>query len=486
MSRRTISMLVCMGLAIATVVPAGAATPLLDAVRAKNMERARTLVQQGADVNAPEADGATALHWAAHWDDVELADLLLAAGARVDAANDYNVVPLVLAATNGSVAMVDRLLAAGADPNRGDQHDATPLMFAARTGRVSVVEALLASGATVGAKDSAHGQTALMWAASAGHTEIARLLIRAGAEVQVQSIIGYTPLLFAVRENHGASVRMFLDGDADINHAAADGTTALVLATVFGHWLLAEALLDRGADASADGTGFTALHWVSGIWETALTTQAAGGTDGWDALAARAPGKVELVQSLLAHGADPNAPLAKTPPSYGYGGFRRIAMAGATPFLVAARAADREIMQVLLAAGADPLVPTDDGTTPLIAAAGYAYAIGTDTHSEEDALAAATLAVERGADVNAANTVGETALHAAAYAGWDSIVQLLLDRGADVDPKNLVGWTPLSIASGFFDLTTQTKTIHETTMALLKQYGAAPTPPSHEMKRLRY
>ena len=483
---RVMLSLVGAGCLAASAAAGGTDTPLLEAVKNRDKEAVQALVSQQVDVNAPQADGATALHWAAHLDDVEVADLLIGAGARVNTANDYGVVPLSLACTNGNVAMVERLLRAGADPNAGDEHGATPLMFAARTGRIEVVEPLLAHGADLSVTDTAHGQTALMWAASEGHTRVQRVLLGAGADIQSQSTRGYTPLLFAVRENHGDSVRALLDHEADIDHAAVDGTTSLVLATVLGHWPLAEFLLDYGADPNADGVGFTALHWASGVWETALTTTAAGGTAGWDLLAGRGVGKLPLVKALLGHGANPNARLTRGPRTYGSGGFRRIAMAGATPFLVAARSADLEIMHVLLAAGADPLLNADDGTTPLMAAAGYAFAIGTDTHLEADAVAAASLAVELGADVDAANTVGETALHAAAYAGWDSIVQLLLDQGAYVDPKNIVEWTPLAIASGFFDLTTQTKTIHETTMALLKKHGATPTPPSHDMKRLRY
>ena len=254
--------LVGVGLAAASSAAVGADTPLLEAVKNRDIAAVQALVSQRVDVNIPQADGATALHWAAHWDDVEVADLLIDAGARVNAANDYGVVPLLLAATNGSTAMVARLLSAGADPNAGDENGATPLMFAARTGRIEVAEALLDRGAGVGVKDAAHGQTALMWAASAGHPEVQRVLIRAGADVRVQSARGYTPLLFALRENHDASVRTLLDHGADINDAALDGTTSLVLATVLGHWPLAEFLLDHGANAAADGTGFTALHWA--------------------------------------------------------------------------------------------------------------------------------------------------------------------------------------------------------------------------------
>ena len=474
------------GLATAALAAAENDERLVEAVKSRDRAAARALVDERVDVNAPQADGATPLHWAAHWDDLETAELLIAAGARVDAANDYGVAPLALASTNGSLAMVERLLGAGADPNAAAEHGAASLMFAARTGNLDVIDALLAAGAEVDVPDAAHGQTALMWAASAGHTDALRRLIAAGADVQASSAGGYTPLLFAVRENHEAAVRLLLERRADVNAAAADGTTALVIAVVHGRWPLAHLLLDHGADPDADGAGFAALHWAAGVWETALTTTEAGGTTGWDRYAGRGPGKLALVAALLAAGADPNIRLRNNPPTQGFLGFRRMAMAGATPFIVAARAADLDIMRALLAAGADPLLATDDETTALVAAAGYAYSIGTDIHPESDALEAARLIIDAGVDVNGANSVGETALHAAAYTGWDGVAQLLLDHGAEVDAENIVGWTPLAIASGFFDTTTMTKTIHESTMALLKAHGARPTPPSHEQKRLRY
>ena len=479
---------VCLAVGLLAAGLAAAANDqrLVEAVKSRDHEAARALVNDSVDVNAPQADGATPLHWAAHWDDLETAELLIAAGAAVNAANDYGVAPLTLAATNGSLAMAEHLLGAGADPNAGDHAGATPLMFAARSGNLDVIDALLAAGAAVDVHAAAHGQTALMWAASAGHTAALRRLLAAGADVQASSSGGYTPLLFAVRENHAAAVRLLLERQANVNAAAADGTTALVVAVVHGHWPLAHLLLDHGADPDADGAGFAPLHWAAGVWETALTTTEAGGTTGWDRYAGRGPGKLALVEALLAAGADPNVRLRSNPPTQGFLGFRRMAMAGATPFIVAARAADLDIMRALLAAGADPLLTTDDETTALVAAAGYAYSIGTDIHPESAALAAARLIIDAGVDVDGANTVGETALHAAAYTGWDSVAQLLLDHGAEVDAENIVGWTPLAIASGFFDTTTMTKTVHESTMALLQAHGARPTPPSHEQKRLRY
>ena len=480
-------LLVGAGMAAASVAAAGAAYGIVDAVKDRDTQAVQVLISERVDVNTSHADGATALHWAAHWDDVDVADMLIRAGAQVNATNDYGVAPLVLAATNGSRAMVERLLSAGADPNTADNNGATALMFAVRTGKIEVVEALLAaSGVDVDAKDVVHGQTALMWAASEGHFEVERLLIGAGADVGARSKSGYTPVLFAVRGNHGEAVQVLLDHEADINESAVDGTTALVVATVHGHWPLAHALLEHGADPNADGAGFAALHWVAGIWDTGLTTTAAGGTAGWGLLASRGPGKLQLVKALLAHGADPNARIEEAPPQHGFKSNRRIAMAGATPFIVAARGAQLDIMRALVDAGADPLATTDDETTALVAAAGYAYSIGEDTHPESDAVGAATLIIELGVDVNAANKVGETAIHAIAYTGWDRVGQLLLDNGAYVDAQNIVGWTPLAIASGYFDLTTMTKTVHKSTMALLEQYGAAPTPPAHEQKRLRY
>ncbi len=479
-------LLAVVGAAAAGLAAAAGDERLVDAVKNRDGAAARALLDERVDVNAPQADGATPLHWAAHWDDLETADALLAAGARVDAANDYGVVPLALASTNGSLAMAERLLGAGADPNAADENGATPLMFAARTGRIEVVGALLAAGADVDAEDAAHGQTALMWAASAGHADAQGLLLDAGADVQARSAGGYTPLLFAVRENRDASVRLLLAHGADVDAVAADGTNPLVVAVFLGHWPLAHRLLEHGADPDADGAGFAPLHWAAGVWETALTTTEAGGTAGWGRYASRGPGKLALVEALLAHGADPNIRLRRNPHTHGFLGFRRMAMAGATPFIVAARAADLDIMRALVAAGADPLLTTDDETTALMAAAGYAYAIGADIHAEQQALAAARLIIEAGVDVNGANTVGETALHAAAYTGWDRVAALLLDGGAAVDAENIVGWTPLAIASGFFDTTTMTKTVHESMMALLTAHGARPTIPSHEQKRLRY
>ena len=322
----------------------------------------RALIAAGGDVNVAQGDGATALHWAAHWDDVELAGLLLRAGARINAANDFGVTPLLLASANGRPAMIALLLEAGADPNLAAANGEAPLMAAARTGNIDVVQALLDRGADVNYKTQANGQSALMWAISEKHSNVARRLVERGADIQARSTGGYSPLLFAARVGDLESAKILVAGGADVNDQTPDQTSALVVAVVRGHSELAIYLLERGADPNAGATGYTALHWASGSWETELTGPNgidAQGDEEWRSLAGVAARKVELIRALLAHGADPNARLAKTPPRAGYTQLpveHRVAgvnpYPGATPFLLAAMAADVDVMRVLAEKGA--------------------------------------------------------------------------------------------------------------------------------------
>ncbi len=175
---------------------------LIDAVKNGDAKAVRSLLQHHADVNATEADGFTALHWAAQRDNLEIADLLLNAGANVKAASRFNITPLSLACTNGDAALIDRFLKAGADPNATSEQGQTALMTAALTGKVDAVKLLLAHGAKVNLKEPWKGQTALMWAASEGNTDAAGMLIEFGAEVNAKSNSGFTPFLFAVRNGH--------------------------------------------------------------------------------------------------------------------------------------------------------------------------------------------------------------------------------------------------------------------------------------------
>jgi ankyrin repeat protein len=447
----------------APAAAAGADAPLADAVQRQDVAAVGDLLQASTDVNARQVDGMTALHWAAYHDDAELVGRLVAAGADVHAENRYGVTALSLAAENANVEMVERLVAAGADPNTTLPGGETMLMTAARTGRVGAVRALLAAGADLVARESARGQTALMWAAAHREPDVVRVLLKHGAATDARTVArrqfrgtglrsttspagathfgagGFTPLLFAARHGDVASARLLLNAGADVDETGADGNSALVLATMSGHPRLAEFLLARGADPNADGAGYTALH------------------------AAILRADRSLVRMLLARGADPEARLIRsTPvPRWTYEFVFTLREKGATPFLLAAKYLEPDILRTLAAAGADPLVRTDDGTTALMAAVGHGFSRSTTRRSRLIApeLVAAQWGnedlvletVQAAADAGAAATVhetiraGETALHAAARYGFTSVVDYLVGIGADLDGETEDGTTPLDL-----------------------------------------
>jgi uncharacterized protein len=448
-----IALCLCVGLASTLTAQA---PRLADLAKQQDRAAVRALIAAGGDVNVAQADGATALHWAAHWDDVEMAGLLLRAGARINAANDFGITPLLLASANGRPAMIALLLEASADPNLAGANGETPLMAAARTGNVDVVQALLDRGADVSYKAPGNGQSALMWAISEKHSNVARRLVERGADTHARSTGGYSPLLFAARGGDLESAKMLVAGGADVNDKTPDQTSALVVAVVRGHTALAIHLLEHGADPNASATGYTALHWASGSWETELTGPNgidAQGDEEWRSLAGVAGGKVELIRALLAHGADANARLAKAPPRVGYTQLaveHRVAgvnpYPGATPFLLAAMAADVDVMRVLAENGADPRLAANDGTTALMVAAGLGRYLAESRVTEVRALAAAKLALELGGEINAVNESGNAALHGAAQTKADTIIRFLAANGADLSLRNKRGQTPLMIA----------------------------------------
>ena len=426
---------------------------LIAAVRAQDVEASRALIGRGVDVDAAQPDGATALHWAAYHEAVELVDLLIGAGAAVDAANDYGVTPLGLACENRAAATVSRLLAAGADPNRPRGTGETPVMTCARTGSADAVRALLAHGADPSAFEPWHGQSALMWAAGGGHAAAARSLLEHGADVEARSKGGFTALLIAAREDNPALVGDLVEAGADVNAAAPDGTTALHVAVVRGHAGLAMVLLEHGADPNADGPGYAALHWAAGSWHTELTGRLRGiDTDAdpeWRSLNGLRAGKLALVDALLAHGADPDVRLGRHPPQFGFASQRfRVSLLGATPFLLAAMDANVEVMRRLVAAGADTRAATDENNTPLMVAAGLGQVPAETRVTGDGALEAVELVLALGADVNAVNLRGRSALYGAAHIRSDAIVQLLVDRGARVNLEDDRGITPLMVAEG--------------------------------------
>jgi uncharacterized protein len=415
-----------------------------------------------AAANAVEPDGTTPLHRAVHRNDVKAADALIRSGADVNAVNRYGVPPLSLAATNGNAAVLELLLKAGANPNSTQSEGETALMTAARTGIPAAVRTLLAHGADVNAKESWRGQTALMWAAAEGHAETIQVLLEAGAQINARSNAGWTALLFAAREGQIAAVKTLLGGGANVDEtllarpgrgrgagaagagerAAAGGSSALVLAVGSAHFELAAALLDAGANPNAAAQGWTALHHLTWIRKpgTGSNDPAPYGSGNMDSLT--------LVRKLKAHGADVNARVTRRPNV----GVSALNFIGATPFFMAARGGDTELMRLLVELGADPLLPNQDGTTPLMAAAGVGtQSPGEDAGAPPEALEAVKLALELGGDVNVVDKNGNTAMHGAAFKQLPEVVKLLAAHGAEVsvwNRKNVSGWTPLRVAVG--------------------------------------
>jgi len=460
---------------------------LVEAAKQGDKQAVRSLVKQRADVNAAEADGATALAWAVHRDDLETGELLLGAGARVNAANEYGVTPLSLACTNRSAAMVDRLLKAEANPNAAQQTGETLLMTCARTGNVDAVKSLLARGADVNAKGGRRGQTALMWAVSEKHLEIEGVLIERGADVNARSESGFTPLLFAARVGDLDSARTLLQAGANVNAATEFGVSPLLEASGSGHEALAIFLLEKGANPNAaDGNGVTALHYAVQKGISILQTTTCGpNIAAYNAYRCRS-NMLELVKALLAQGADPNARLVREPGRTGGGTGRSITgRVGATPLLLAATTVDVNIMRALLAAGADPSVGNFEDTTPLIVAAGMGRVSDRTPEEESSALEAVKLlVVEARVDVNQTDKNGQTPLHGAAYRGSDAIVQFLVDKGAKLDVVDRFGQSPLIIAEYLMtpeilkNRDRRPRILHKSTADLLLKLGATPPDPS--------
>ncbi|MBK5291068.1 MAG: ankyrin repeat domain-containing protein [Acidobacteriia bacterium] len=432
---------------------AGSDSPLADAASKMDRATVRALIAKRVDVNAAQIDGSTALHWAAYQDDLETSQLLVNAGANVKTANRYGVTPLSMACTNGNTAMVELLLAAGADPNTFLPGGETALMTAARTGKAGPVNALIAKGAGVHAKESRLGQTAIMWAAAEGHAEAVRILIKAGADFRASLDSGFTPLLFAVREGRTEVVRVLLSAGADVNATMQPrkvprlgpkaGTSPLSLAVENGHFELAIALVDAGANPNAGLTGYTVLHSISWVRKSNRGDEGDPSPQGSGNLTS-----IEFVKKLVARGANLNAAVTKE-----IRGLTRLGTLGATPFLLAARSADVELMRTLVALGADPLRPNAENSTPLMAAAGLGtVSPGEDPGTETEALEALQMTLDLGGDINAVDNKGETAMHGAAYKHFPAVVQWLTEKGAKIEiwnRKNKHGWTPLAIASGY-------------------------------------
>ncbi len=472
LDRRTITAGATAALIAGASVAVGGQAQLAEAVKENDTAAVEALLRQGVDVNVPQGDGATALHWAAYYGDLELVDRLIADGADVNAANDLRVTPLALASANAHAAAVQRLLAAGADPNISGETGVTPLMEAARIGSMEAVRALLEFEADVNAYTTDRRQSALMWASARRHPEVVAALLEHDADVAARTRVrreivmlslrrgdrvartavkdaseiergGITALLFAAQSGDVDSARMLLEAGADIDEAGADQNSVLVMAALSGHTAVAKMLLEQGADPQSAAGGYTALH------------------------AAVLRGDLQTVEALLAHGANVDALLTRGSPIHRYGSHWALssAWAGATPLLLATHYLETKIMRSLMDHGASITHALPNGATPLLVAAGTSVERRinrpldhSDTprvlgdiffeRSPEASLDAVRMLLDAGADVSQTGPAGNTAMHAAAANGFSTVVQLLVDRGAKLNTKNEDGQTPLTMTNG--------------------------------------
>jgi len=480
--------------------------PLAVAAMNRDIAAVRALLAKKADVNASGTDGTTALEWVVRIDDVDTAKLLIAAGADVKKANRLGVTPIALAAANGNAPMITLLLGAGVDANTMDPNNEPASWAAIRSGNVEALRVLLDRGANFEFKDAAQ-QTSLMLAVRENQPDMVRLLVSRGADVNATTRVGakpnwvlpnsvagfgfgkgiirgglpadrgsrylipggMTPLLYAARDGRVEVARILVSNGANIEKRDPNDITPLLMAISNNQVELAKFLVERGAQINV-------IDWYgrSPIWQAVEVRNMDLDNKTYKNGVDREP-VLELIKLLLDKGADPNVRTAESPPIRRFilpttGTLEWVDFVGMTPFLFAARAGDVTVMKMLLEHGANPKIPTFNGTTALMAAAGMNWTFA-QTYDEgtEQLLEAVKLCFELGMSVNDVNSMGLTALHAAANRpGSDPIIQWLVDHGAKMDVKDNEDRTPMTWAEGVF-LATHPGVPKPTAMALLKK-----------------
>lgn len=427
--------------------------PLADAAEARRWSDVRTLLDRDRDVDAQQADGMSALHWAVHHGDERTVRALIDTRADVNLATAYGVTPLSIACSRGDAAIVGRLLEAGADVDGTLSGGTTPLMLAARAGNTESVRHFVEYGAKVNATER-RKQTALMWAAAAGHVEVVDALLEAGADVDAATNVGFTAMMFAARNGRIDVVKRLLDAGVDVNavvrpkgggqRVPRSGTSALLFAVESGHYELAMFLVESGADPNDQRSGYAPLHALSWVRKPDRGENADGDPP------PRGSGRLTdlaFVHEIVAAGADVNLTLKN-----GKGGRAVLNPKGATPLLLASKTADLPLIKLYVELGADPHRPNVEGCTPLMAAAGVGVrAVGEEAGTEEEVIETIDYLVGLGADMNAVDENRETAMHGAAYRNFPEVVATLHRHGADPakwNHRNKPGWTPVMIAQG--------------------------------------
>lgn len=467
----------------------------LRAVQSGDGNAAAAMIQQGADVNAHEANGTTALHWAVYRQDVALVKRLLAAGAKVAVVNDFGSSPMQEAAVTGNASVIRMLLDAGANVESANAEGQTALMAVARTGNVEAAKMLLVAGADVNATEKFGGQSALMWAAAQSQPAMIRLLLEYGAKVNARGAIrdwqtritaeprpkdrhrgGFTPLLYAAREGCIDCARALIEGGADINLSDPDRISPLVLALLDQRFDFATYLISAGADVDHwDLYGRSPLYAACDL--ATLPTGGRPDTPSTDKTTA-----LQVIDMLLKAGANPNLQLKLRPPyrnvPFDRGG-DQVLSTGATPLLRASKAGDNPAaMRLLLEHHALVDLPNADGVTPLMIAAGMGHGINPSRgryQGDEDATLAVGILLDAGADIHRRAANGMNAVHSAAMKGWTATIRVLAEHGAEVDIKDRDGKTPLDYASGNYKPAPQggglvvPPTVNPETVKLLQQ-----------------
>ncbi len=467
---------------------ANAAAPayasLAEAARSQDWPAVQAMARQpGAALDAASSEGSTALHFAIHAGEAGVVQALLDAGADVATRNVAGVSPLQLAVTSGDTAITRLLLARGADARALDEAKESLLMLAARHGDGAMASALIAAGADVNYVDPQFGQDALMIAVRSGRPAVVAALIAARAELNHQTPPGpeptvrapgagggstgegmvrsgvppegqrlagtgkFTALLYAARDGQAEAAKLLVQAGADLELADYNGITPLLMAISNDHHDIARLLIQAGANVNAaDWYGRRPL-WAATESRNRDVSTANATSNGVDRDAA-----LGVITLLLQKGAEANARLEHFPPRMGGHAFNMsyVPTVGETAFYRASLNNDVPLMRLLLDHGADPLLKTYHGSSPLMAAAGVGWVRGQTfvPGGEPAQLEAVKMLVELGANVNDANDMGLVAVHGAAFRWSDQVIAYLVEHGARLDTKDKVGRTAYTWAAG--------------------------------------